>query len=264
MPAYQFIQAKNYRKGGNLPVNRLVLHSMEAPEKGDTAEAVARYFASGAVVASCHYMCDNDSIVAGVHEEDTAYHAPPNAHSVGIEHAGYASQGAADWADPYSEAMLHLSATLAADICRRHDLPIAFVPAADLLAGKRGITTHVEVSRAWHQSDHTDPGPNFPMVHYLDLVRAASGPQEVKPMWDPPLQVVDFLPYWSGSGGYMLFTDGGIGAVGDAPYRGPDNQPLGHDYWLLNGTPRRAARIARLGASGYSVTAVSGEVYNYP
>lgn len=81
---------------------------------------------------------------------------------------------------------------------------------------------------------------------------------EVRPMWDPPLQVVDFLPYWSGSGGYMLFADGGIGAVGDAPYR-EGKQPLGNDYWLN----RKPARLQRLG-DGYVVIATSGERYEYP
>lgn len=78
-------------------------------------------------------------------------------------------------------------------------------------------------------------------------------------MWDPPLAVVDFLPYWAGSGGYMLFADGGVGAVGDAPHR-PGKQPLGNEYWL----GRRPARLERLGAGGYTVIATSGERYEYP
>jgi hypothetical protein len=82
---------------------------------------------------------------------------------------------------------------------------------------------------------------------------------EVRPMWDPPLAVVDFLPYWNGSGGYMLFADGGVGAVGDAPYR-PGAQPFGNDYWL----GRRPARLERLGTAGYTVIATSGERYEYP
>ena len=82
---------------------------------------------------------------------------------------------------------------------------------------------------------------------------------EVRPLWDPPLAVVDFLPYWAGSGGYMLFADGGVGAVGDAPYR-PASQPFGNDYWM----GRRPARIERLGPAGYVVVATSGERYEYP
>jgi hypothetical protein len=85
--------------------------------------------------------------------------------------------------------------------------------------------------------------------------------EEVAPMWDPPLQVVDVLPWWKGGGGgYLLLADGGVGAVGEAPYRGADKQPLGHDYW----TGRSPARIERLGPDGYRVLATSGEVYEYP
>lgn len=87
---------------------------------------------------------------------------------------------------------------------------------------------------------------------------------EVRPMWDPPLHVVDFLPYWSGSGGYMLFADGGVGHVGDAPEKKyPDGriaQPFGNEYWV----GRKPARIQRLGENGFVVTATSGERYEFP
>lgn len=83
--------------------------------------------------------------------------------------------------------------------------------------------------------------------------------KEIRPMWEPPLQVVDFLPYWKGSGGYMLFADGGIGAVGDAPYR-PGQQPLGNPYWA----GKRPARIERLGEDGYRVWSTDGGHYEYP
>jgi hypothetical protein len=256
-----FLQARNFTPVASRTITLLCLHTMEAPEKPATAKAVAQWFAgTTAPQASAHYNIDNAEIWQSVKEHDVAWAAPgANRQGIHLEHAGYARQSAMDWADTYSEAMLQRSAALTADLCTRHSLPVAFVPAADLLAGRRGITTHAEVSKAWRLSDHTDPGPNFPMAHYLNLVREAMRPKEVAPMWDPPLQVVDFLAYWSGSGGYMLFADGGIGAVGDAPYRGPENQPLGHDYWV----GRKPARIERLGDNGYLVRAVSGEVYSY-
>ncbi len=43
----------------------------------------------------------------------------------------------------------------------------------DLVAGRRGITGHVDVSRAFELSDHWDPGPGFPVESFLDTVRAA-------------------------------------------------------------------------------------------
>lgn len=117
---------------------------------------------------------------------------------------------------------------------------------------------------------HRDTGfatacPGSKLYAMLDTLRKPWGaPEGVAPMWEPPLQVAAFLPYWAGSGGYMLLTDGGVGAVGDAPYRGPQNQPIGHDYWLKDGKPRKAARIERLGDHGYRILATTGERYDYP
>lgn len=38
----------------------------------------------------------------------------------------------------------------------------SYLIATDLVRGRQGITSHREVSNAWHQSDHSDPGPLFP------------------------------------------------------------------------------------------------------
>lgn len=98
---------------------------------------------------------------------------------------------------------------------------------------------------------------------FLAQNRTATGPsaaqEVVRPVYDPPLQVVDFLPYLHGSGGWGLLADGGIAAWGDAPYRGADKQPLGHDYW----GNRRAAKFERNG-DGYNVIDTAGERYQYP
>jgi hypothetical protein len=205
-----FLQARNYRTGGNLPINRVVIHDMEHPEVPGTAKNVAAWFAGPtAPQASAHYNLDSLEIWGSVHEEDTAWHAPPNQHSIGLEHAGFAAQTVADWSDPYSEAMLRLSARLTADLCKRHSLPAVFVPAADLLAGHRGITTHAEVSKAWHQTDHTDPGPNFPMAHYLNLVIEAMAP--VPPA--TPSKEIEGVKITTGSVAVAALDDAGRGWV---------------------------------------------------
>lgn len=244
-----FMQAKFFRKGGNLPVKRVVIHDMEAPEKGDTAESVARYFQTLSTPASAHYCIDSDSVVMCVREEDTAYHAPPNSGSIGLEHAGYASQTAADWSDDYSEKMLNVSAALCADICKRHSIPVEFVDVAGLLAGQRGITTHAAVSKAWKQSDHSDPGPGFPMAHYIDLVRGGSAPTPTpvsggRPVVNAP--VVTTLAHAAWAGGYIqVGSDGGTfswgspnyGSAGAVKLNSPivdaDVTPLGAGYWLV-------------------------------
>ena len=45
--------------------------------------------------------------------------------------------------------------------------------AADLVAGKRGITGHADVSAAFRKSDHWDPGPDFPWTRFLRLARSS-------------------------------------------------------------------------------------------
>lgn len=158
----------------NGPVTRVVIHDMEYPEKPDGAEWCADFFAGpGAPQASAHYCVDSNSVAQCVRETDRAWHAPPNAGSIGIEHAGYMAQSRSDWLDEYSQAELKLSAKLVADICKRHDIPVVKLSSTDLVAGKHGICGHVDVSNAFHQTDHGDPGPNFPWDTYLHWVNEA-------------------------------------------------------------------------------------------
>lgn len=174
----QFLQARYYSpQTAKRRIDFIVLHDMEMAERVTTAEACAAFFHKGPPSpASAHYCVDSDSIVQCVRENDIAYHAPPNTHSLGIEHAGYARQTRAEWLDQYGQAMLTLSAKLTAELCQKYNLPVTFLSPADLKAGKRGITTHANVSQAWHQTTHTDPGPNFPIDWYLKQVRAARVP----------------------------------------------------------------------------------------
>ena len=169
-----FVQARNYTKGRSNHIDVIVIHTMEAPEKPNTAESVANWFAgSTAPQASAHYCIDSNSIVQCVHDGDVAWHAPGCNHDgLGIEHAGRAAQTKDDWDDDFSQKMLELSAQLVAEKCRENHIPVVWLQAADLKAGKRGITGHKQVSDAFKRSDHHDPGTAFPVQAYLRMVRA--------------------------------------------------------------------------------------------
>lgn len=184
--AHDFVQAKHHEPG-NGTITRVVIHDEEYPVSTVSAEQVAQFFTS-ADTGSAHYTVDSDSIVQCVLEAEWAWHAPPNPGSIGIEHDGYAKDTAAQWLGESRPTLLR-SALLVADIITRHKIPAVWLSPADLLAGKWGITSHANVSAAWHQSDHTDPGPNFPVADYLAMVHAALGaPHDPNP-WAPHLFV---------------------------------------------------------------------------
>lgn len=174
-----FIEARWKGTAVNRPIDLWVNHSMESPEKGTTAEDVARFFQNipndPKKWASAHMNFDNNSRVRCVHDKDVAYGAPGvNHNGIHAEHAGYARQSRFEWLDVYSLAMLQLSAQTCAAYCLAYNLPIRFAVAADLAAGgprMRGITTHWEVTKSKIKpGDHTDPGAGFPMDLYLQYV----------------------------------------------------------------------------------------------
>lgn len=181
MAEHPYVPAKwqKPRRSGSV-VELIVIHSMEAAEKSTTAEGCAQVFKRGTRQASAHRCVDNDSIVECVHLDRYAYGAGGGIGSRRIndcaihwEHAGYARQTAADWADAYSTAMLKLSAADTADVARTLHIQPVFRTIADLRAGQwNGFTDHATIEKAFPSTGHWDPGPNFPWDSYLAQVRA--------------------------------------------------------------------------------------------
>jgi N-acetyl-anhydromuramyl-L-alanine amidase AmpD len=190
--AYPFVASPHINKADGRQIDLIVIHTMEMNEKGDTAESCAHWFQNPNAKVSAHYCVDNNSIVQCVRDQDVGWHAPGANHDgIGVEHAGRAAQTGRDWSDPYSTAMLERSATLVAELCRKYEIPPTWLYAADLKAGKRGITTHNAVSEAFKRGTHWDPGKGFPVQKYLALVQSKlkQGAPPAKPKKlkaDPP------------------------------------------------------------------------------
>lgn len=188
-------KAKHFQAAsrGRGDITAIVIHTLEYPERPTAAEWAAGFFRDphgpkGPVAVSAHYTVDADSITHSVLEKDIAWHAgPANGWSVGIEHAGYASQSAAEWSDTYSTSMLERSAELAAGICRRYGIPAVRLTAEDLKAGKRlGICGHLDVTNGLTGGKgHVDPGPNFPWAWYLERVAALVESTPTTPAEEP-------------------------------------------------------------------------------
>ena len=150
-------------------VRLVVMHTMEAPEKFNTAENVAKYFQTTTRPASAHVCVDNDSIVQCVRDRDIAFAAPGANHDgVHVELAGYAKQLKGDWDDEYSRAMITKAADVVAQYCLKYNLPCVQLTDTQLKAGVKGIVGHDQVSRVYKRSTHTDPGPNFPWASLIE------------------------------------------------------------------------------------------------
>jgi hypothetical protein len=187
MPDYPFVKAMFYTPVARREVHTLMVHAMQGSEKPDSAEGCARYFAQGCPDAqgkkrraSAHYCIDSNSVVQCVRDMDVAYGCGgSNANTLHFEHAGMSEQSGRQWHDPYSQAMLTLSAGLFAQKLRQYNLPVVWRTIDDLKAGRtKGVTSHANASKAYGKSTHWDPGPNFPVSEFMAMIQAAYDDQD--------------------------------------------------------------------------------------
>lgn len=222
----QKIQARYFTNGRIRPVRLIVMHSMEAPEKGDTAENVARWFATRSPETSAHVCVDQNSAVRCVDDNDTAWAAPnANADGLHIEMAGYARQKRADWLDAASMGPIKQAAKVAAAWVKKYNIPIRHLTPAQVRAGQKGFCAHVDVTKAYPGTgSHTDPGKGFPWDKFLALVKAEVNGKPAKPAtWSRTLVYKKGKPYMQGADveawqdtlnelGYKVDVDGLYGA----------------------------------------------------
>jgi N-acetyl-anhydromuramyl-L-alanine amidase AmpD len=167
IPARWFTFVSKPRK-----VNYIVIHAMQAPEKGETAEAVGRYLQTVSRPASAHIGVDNNSIVQYVKDNNVAYGAPyVNHNGIQIELAGYAAQTEKEWLDDYGKQMLDLASNAAAQYALKYDVPIKHLSLKELADRKRGFIAHWDATQVLKpNAGHTDPGLNFPWTYFLEQV----------------------------------------------------------------------------------------------
>jgi hypothetical protein len=203
--SFPYVQATRHG-GTQSSVNRVVIHATVSPCVRGGAKNIANYFHNTTRAASAHYVVDPGVIYQCLKETTIGYHAPPNTGSIGIELCDPQTGSASRWADANHQAMLELAAGLTREVAHRWNVPIVKLSAADLKAGKRGICGHVDVSNAWHLTDHGDPmeaGP-FPWPEFMDLVKGEDDDMPtVKEIWHtdgilaaPPSRATKDNPQW--------------------------------------------------------------------
>ncbi len=161
---------------GNKPIQRIVMHCTVSPCVEGQARRTAAWFRDPDSRGSAHYVVDPGEVVQVVFDSVIAWHAPPNDGSIGVELCDalvspeWDRAHAARWRDENHTRMLRRASRLVARLALAYDVPIVRRSADDLRAGRRGITGHVDVSRAFGQSSHWDPGVTFPWRDFMQRV----------------------------------------------------------------------------------------------
>jgi N-acetylmuramoyl-L-alanine amidase len=170
-PSAIWRSSPNFNSRNGTPVSLVVIHSCEGNYAGCWG-----WLRNTQAQASAHYVVKENGgeITQLVREANRAWHVAAayecsragnqqcnrngqstNNFSVGIEHAGFASQ--ASWQNGLIEA----SAKLTCDIAKGHGVP----------RDRNHIVSHGQL-QPWNR---TDPGPNWPWSHYVDRVRDFCG-----------------------------------------------------------------------------------------
>lgn len=180
-PALRFVQPAAYGKGRDgRKVMYAVVHYTAGSEGRASAENGAAYDARRTDGTSTHFFCDQDSTIQCVYTWDRANAAFSKGNRLGVhfELCGTV-QSRAQWLDTASYGTLEQAAGWIAVVCQKYNLPARRLSVAETRAawdtpnsaGPRGIVGHVDITQAYGQGDHTDPGAAFPWDVLLDMVQ---------------------------------------------------------------------------------------------
>lgn len=192
--------ARNYtRNGKGDPVltrkKYIVIHNTSNP---DDAPAVneAGWSRRRPDGVSSHYYADHREVIQMLDTDWRAQHVGSNEgnnHGISYEITGRNSWTRERWLT--SVNWQALCEQIAAD-CHHHQIDVQLLTVAQMKAGTvTGIVTHDQCRLAWGETDHTDPGRNFPLDHLITLVRAIlagpppqpPAPPELPPPPRPPV-----------------------------------------------------------------------------
>lgn len=179
MSEYPYIPAA-HTSGPQSEITRLVVHSTTGSSACGSARHTAHYFQEESSGGSSHYVVDACEIIQCVRDNIVAWGAPPNHGELHVElcdNPGRDEQHKAPitrWDDGDHKKVFDRAIPLVAELCKRHGVPVRKLSTDEVRAGGRGICGHINVSRAFHESTHWDPG-NFPWAQFIAAVRETQG-----------------------------------------------------------------------------------------
>lgn len=182
-PDLPWVPPKSWTKGrpsGGQPT-LIVIHTTEGSEGLVSAENGASYDTRRTDGVSTHFFCDQDSTIQCVKTTDRAHTARLHGNDRGVhfELCGRAAQTPDQWHDAASAGTIRQAARIAARVARKHGIPVRRLTVEQVRAGMKGFCEHKTISDAWGETDHQDPGKNYPWSEFLALVQEELGGTDV-------------------------------------------------------------------------------------
>lgn len=140
----------------------IVIHTNQGPEMG-SVEGLLRYMADPAREVSYNVVVGADGRIGRSNDDNyVPWSAGSPANEIGLHlcFLGYSEQTRAEWLD--APAQFDAAARVLRDWSDRYGIPLVKLSGAEMRAGRSGVGGHGDTVDAWHATDHTDPGPNFP------------------------------------------------------------------------------------------------------
>lgn len=151
----------------------IVMHDEEAL----TARAAAAWFANPASEGSAHRCVDDKECYQTLADSYIPWAASnANTNGLHIEQAGFARWTRRNWLKRIKT--INRASKIAAHWCVKYDIPPRWLSPSELSAGKRGITSHANVSEYTRRNglpgdhSHTDPGAGWPRRKFMVMTRA--------------------------------------------------------------------------------------------
>lgn len=171
-PDLKWVQAKSWSAGRpSGPPLWVVVHTTEGSEGLQSAEDGAAYDTRRTDGTSTHYFHDQDNTIQCVKTSDRANAAKGTGNHFGIHHelCGKTAQNPTQWDDEASTGTINNAAKQAARDAHKWGIPIRRLTTAQVAAHAKGFCEHNNISQAFHESDHDDPGKNYPWDEFLEL-----------------------------------------------------------------------------------------------
>lgn len=121
---------------------------------------------------SYHYIVDVDGdVFRMVPDQWQAWGAMPAGNRIGLHvcATGFAKWSTAQWLK--HPELIDNIAKIVGDWSRMYGIPLKLLTPAQVKAGQRGVCTHDDISKAFRESDHTDPGKFFPETRIIELAK---------------------------------------------------------------------------------------------